>query len=206
MSSNANLRLPVYSIDTLRVGVDGGGIRTLVAVPYCPLSCRYCINDYCHNITEMELEYFTADELYNNVNRYRLYYLSSGGGVTFGGGEPLLYENFLLYFCEKYASQFSICIETSLNVKTEHLEKIVKLADLLIVDIKDMNPVIYKAYTGHDNSEQIKNLDIIKRYPDKAMIRIPHIKDYNIDADVRNSKEIIKKYGFTNIEEFTYFA
>src|SRR5574344_2221516 len=72
-----------------RIGVDGAGVTTLVAFHGCPLSCKYCLNPQALSPKRV-WKRFTPEELFHKVKKDDLYFRATGGGVTFGGGEPLL--------------------------------------------------------------------------------------------------------------------
>ena len=73
-----------------RIGVDGEeGVTTLVAFHGCPLRCQYCLNPKALSSNGVWKRY-TPEELYNHVKQDDLYFRATGGGVTFGGGEPLI--------------------------------------------------------------------------------------------------------------------
>ena len=72
-----------------RIGVDGAGVTTLVAFHGCPLRCKYCLNPKALSLNGVWKRYI-PEELYNHVKQDDLYFCATGGGVTFGGGEPLI--------------------------------------------------------------------------------------------------------------------
>lgn len=72
-----------------RIGVDGAGVTTLVAFHGCPLRCKYCLNPKALSLNGV-WKRFIPEELYNHVKQDDLYFRATSGGVTFGGGEPLL--------------------------------------------------------------------------------------------------------------------
>ena len=76
--------------------------------------------------------------------------------------------------------------------------------DHWIVDIKDMNPEIYKAYTGMDNDNVISNLQYLLNNNANITVRVPLIPGFNTEQDIENSIEALQKMGFTDIERFTY--
>lgn len=198
------INIPIIVISNLRMGLDGGGVRSLIIANGCLLSCRYCLNDFCHYYPENRLKNYSVDELYKDVSKYKLYYLATNGGITFGGGEPLLYYDFILKFCNEHANDFSINIETSLNVNIPNLEKIAELINCFIVDIKDMNPEIYKKYTGLNNDLVLCNLKRLEPFSHKVILRVPRIPCYNRDEDVKNSIEQLKKMGYNRFDIFNY--
>ena len=75
---------------------DGQGITTLIAGAGCPLNCRWCINKRL--LREATAEAVTAEELLERVKTDDLYFRATGGGITFGGGEPLLHASFMRRF------------------------------------------------------------------------------------------------------------
>ena len=89
----------IMSISRLRMGTDGKGVSTLVAFFGCPLHCKYCINDFCHKKKGCDESVprgaYTPEQLIKILRKDELYYRMSGGGVTFGGGEPLLQSLFI---------------------------------------------------------------------------------------------------------------
>ena len=100
----------------------------------------------------------TPQELYENVSVDNLYFLATGGGVTFGGGEPPLYGELIHDFCRIVPQEWNICIETSLNTGHNHMEKLLPHIAHWHIDIKDMDDRIYRKYTGKSNEQVIENL------------------------------------------------
>ena len=149
---------------------------------------------------------YTPESLYQEVKIDQLYFLATKGGVTFGGGEPLLQVGFIKEFRELCGPQWSIVAESSLNVPFANLETLDPVLDGYIIDIKDMNPDVYKAYTGKDNAIVVQNLQWIleRKGADKIKVRIPHIKDFNTDDNVKKSIETIREMGFADLDEFEY--
>lgn len=196
----------LIGISRHRIGVDGTGVTTLVAFHGCPLHCKYCLNPKALSV-EGIWKKFTPFELYNYVRLDDLYFRATCGGVTFGGGEPLISCKEILQFhkiCMKEGHIWKINIETSLNVPKAFVEVLEGFVDHWIVDIKDMNPKIYKAYTGADNAQVIENLQHLINNKTKITVRVPLIPAFNTEADVDNSITILHKMGVRDIDRFTY--
>ena len=187
-----------------RLTTDGAGVTTLVAFSGCPLRCKYCLNKVSWEAEKGRL--YSPEQLFEEVKIDQLYFLATQGGVTFGGGEPLLQVEFIKDFRELCGRQWQILAETSLNVPLENVKALDPVLDGYIVDIKDMNPDIYEAYTGKNNALTISNLEWLLQYrdPNSIMVRVPHILDFNTDEDVARSKEQLKMMGAVDVEEFTY--
>jgi len=188
-----------------RMATDGVGVTTLAAFWGCPLSCRYCLNP--QSLTETAaVRVYTAEALYNLVKIDELYFLATGGGITFGGGEPCLYPDFIQEFRTLCGTAWNITIETSLNVPLEKVKALYSAVDCYIVDIKDINQKIYKSYTGKDNRLPIANLKwlIEQGKADKIRVRIPLIPNFNTEADNKRTISALNELGITEIENFTY--
>lgn len=84
----------IMGISRLRMGTDGIGITTLVTFYGCPLNCVYCLNPQCRDKNTVRAEYSPV-ELMKIIKIDDIYFRMTDGGVTFGGGEPLLYSNFI---------------------------------------------------------------------------------------------------------------
>ena len=149
---------------------------------------------------------YTPESLFEEVKIDQLYFLATHGGITFGGGEPLLQKEFIKEFRALCGTQWQIVVETSLHVPSETVQEMNEIVDGYIVDIKDMNPRIYLDYTGKENALVLKNLEWILQHGDakRIKVRVPHIPEYNTDEDVAKSVEILKKMGVVGIDEFNY--
>ena len=135
-----------------------------------------------------------------------LYFLATGGGVTFGGGEPLLYPDFLAEFRRVCGESWHLCAETSLNVPWEHVRKAAECIDVFYVDVKDTNPDIYRRYTGQENAQVLENLKKLTDMvgSDRIIVRLPLIPDYNTDEDRAGSQSLLTAMGLTQFDLFTY--
>lgn len=191
-----------------RIGVDGTGVTTLVAFHGCPLNCKYCLNPQALS-PEGVWKRFSPEELFRAVSKDDLYFRATGGGVTFGGGEPLIsYKEILLFsnICMSHDKKWRINIETSLNVPKRLVEMMKGVVNHWIVDIKDMNPIIYKAYTEKDIGLVIDNLQYLTKNNSKITVRVPHIPGFNTASDVEKSISSLQEMGITDIERFTYIV
>ena len=188
-----------------RLGRDGKGVTTLAAFHGCPLHCRYCLNPRCLDANARVLRH-TPESLYQQLLIDDLYFVATGGGVCFGGGEPLLRPDFILRFHELCADRWKITVETSLNVPLASLQAVHPVINQYIIDIKDANDQIYQAYTGKSNVQVWENLRWLAQHADPAhvTIRTPQIPMFNTTEDVECSIVKIKELGFSRIDRFTY--
>ena len=198
---------PFIAINRHRLTTDGEGVTTLVAFHGCPLHCEYCLNAQCLQADGVWCR-LTPGELYSEVEIDDLYFVATGGGICFGGGEPLLRSDFIKAFAEIMNPEWKLTIETSLNVPLENVKKVASLVQMWYVDIKDMNPNIYKAYGCKENKQVVSNLQWLAAngYADKVIIRLPLIPEYNTDEDRQQSQQQLEKMGFTNFDKFNYIV
>ena len=196
---------PLYGISRLRFNVDGTGVRTLVCFRGCPLNCRYCLNYGSRDITD-DCKVISTDELIEELSVDSLYFQATNGGVTFGGGEPLLYADFIREFINKANNNWNYWIETSLNVPYENIELIKDRIDKFIIDIKSINNSIYRSYTDMDNGVVIYNLKrlINDVGTDRIIVRVPYIEGYTTRSNQQDSANYIMNLGIDNIDMFDY--
>ncbi|ROT18061.1 radical SAM protein [Muribaculaceae bacterium Isolate-110 (HZI)] len=198
-------RAKIIGIARHRLSTDGDGVTTLVAFHGCPLRCRYCLNPQSLGDSGRFRDY-SPEQLYAETRIDELYFIATNGGVTFGGGEPCLRPQFIREFRELCGSAWQLNLETSLNVPTSNIEALLPVVNTLIIDIKDMNPDIYRDYTGQNNALVLENLRLIAdtgRQSD-CIVRIPLIPGYNTDIDRENSRKALEALGFTRFDLFTY--
>ena len=203
----SEITAPFIAINRHRLTTDGEGVTTLVGFHGCSLHCEYCLNAQCLQADGVWCR-LTPGELYSEVEIDDLYFVATGGGICFGGGEPLLRSDFIKAFAEIMNPEWKLTIETSLNVPLENVKAIVSLVQMWYVDIKDMNPDIYKAYGCNENKQVISNLQWLAAngYADKVIIRLPLIPEYNTDEDRQQSQQQLEEMGFTNFDKFNYIV
>jgi pyruvate formate lyase activating enzyme len=205
MTDKSIITAPVISFSRLRMETDGEGITTLVCFHGCPLRCKYCLNPFSFD-SKTKRKNETPLSLYESVKKDELYFLATGGGVTFGGGEPLLYPDFLEEFRLCCGEKYHLCAETSLNVPAENVYIAAECIDTFYVDCKDTNPSIYKSYTGKDNKNMLENLKILLSLVggERIVVRVPLIREFNTEQDREKSVALLSEMGITQFDLFEY--
>ncbi|MBE6672401.1 MAG: radical SAM protein [Ruminococcaceae bacterium] len=199
------VKRPFFAVARHRIGVDGKGVTTLCTFHGCPLRCKYCLNPQGLR-PDTACKLYSPKELYDTVKIDELYFLATGGGVTFGGGEPLLNPDFIKEFRALCGSAWHLTAETSLNVPKDNVRSAAQSLDEFIVDIKDTNPEIYLSYTGRSNERVLSNLKLLLTLtgPDRITVRVPKIPNYNTDKDIAKSKALLAQMGIVNFNCFDY--
>ena len=142
----------------------------------------------------------------NRVKIDDLYYRATGGGITFGGGEALLHAEFIRRFRELCPRDWRIAVETSLAVSPEALSAALGAVDEYIVDCKDLNPLRYTSYTGGDAALMENNLRrlLSSVNPDRVLVRVPVIPEYNTPKDQVENADLLQKMGVKRLDLFSY--
>ena len=199
---------------------DGKGIRTTVFFKGCPLKCEWCHNPECIGFKPEQLFYpekcigcglcekgcysgarvtcgkeMTAEEVLAEVLLDKPYY-TSGGGVTFSGGEPFAQPEFLkecVKLCK--ANGISVAVETSLIY---YNEEILKELDFVMADFKIYNDDLHKKYVGVSNQTIINNFKKLNGLGVPIIARTPVIPEIE-----QNIPEISKfLYSLENVKEY----
>ena len=145
----------IHSIETFG-SVDGPGVRFVTFLKGCHMRCQFCHNPDTWDINGGETR--TADELLSQALRYKTYW-KKGGGITVSGGEPLLQIDFLIEFINKAKSKgVHVTLDTSGNPFTREepffskFNELMKVTDLVMLDIKQIDEEKHKILTGWSNS------------------------------------------------------
>lgn len=143
------------------------------------LNCLYGALSWCG-------EYKTAEEVIDEVATDQPFYINSGGGITLSGGEALLQPEFateILSGCKQIG--ISTAIETAGNVPWENMAHVLPFVDVMIHDIKFMDPDKHKTWTGVDNLRILENYQkAYESFPKiQYLVRTPIIPGINDDLD-----------------------
>ena len=183
----------IHSVETGGM-VDGPGIRYVVFFAGCSLRCKYCHNPDTWKTSSGHLT--TVEELIRDIKKYKSYLKHSGGGVTITGGEPFVQPDFLAeLLAECKANGFHTVLDTSGHGDATSAENALKHTDLLLLDIKTINPTVYKDLTGGDLNRTLEVLKISEALKVPAWVRFVLIPGYtdNFD-DIRKLAEYLRPF------------
>ncbi len=135
----------------------------------------------------------TVADVMKEVERDRIYYRRSGGGMTLSGGECLMQPDFA-YALLKEAHERGIdtAIETAGYVPRDTVEKVLPYIDTVLMDIKHMDSAKHKAYTTRENEPILENAKYIAAHAKQLIIRVPTIPTFN---DTEEEIEAIAKFA-----------
>lgn len=148
---------------------------------------------------------YTSDELYEKLIKNKKFYQSSGGGVTFSGGEPLLQAEFVLSVLEKLNDKIHRCIQTSGSCDRAVFSEILKETDLFLFDFKLIEAERLKKYTNADSKTVYDNFDLLYQSGVPFIIRIPLIPTVtDTKENILDIIKLLKYYHITYAEALPY--
>lgn len=134
--------------------------------------------------TELSGQEQTVAELLEIIEKERPFFDQSGGGVTFSGGEPLLYPEFLCEILDACGQRnIHRCIDTAGLVKTDVLLHVARRTDLFLFDLKHIDSAKHRQWTGVGNELILHNLQTLAESGAAIHIRIPLIRGVNADIE-----------------------
>lgn len=170
--------------------------------------CGSCVEACPHEAREICGREMLVSEVFEEILRDKAFYQSSGGGVTFSGGECMLQLDFLyelLMRCRD--SNIHTAVDTAGNVPWSSFEKVLPFTDLFLFDIKAITPELHKKYTGVDNSLLLNNLVSLLNHEAEVWIRIPVIHGVNdTEEEMLKFKKYLSKKKVERVELLPYHA
>lgn len=224
----------IFSVQRYAI-FDGPGIRTTVFFKGCPLRCAWCHNPESQSFAEEELFYpercvhcgrcregcprdarqtvgasYEPEALLRLLLRDRAFYESSGGGVTFSGGEVMAQdEEYLLALLRPLQRQgVSVAIDTCGHAPYARFEAILSYISLFLYDIKAMDADLHRRYTGADNFLILENAHRLCRAGARLNARVPVIPGVNAeDGEMRAiARFVAEKMGGCPVSLLPYHA
>ncbi len=149
----------------------------------------------------------TTEEILKEIIKDKMFYDASGGGVTFSGGECMLYPDFLCEILRKSKENgIHTAVDTAGNVPWEHFEKIMPYTDMLLYDVKCANDELHKRCTGVSNKLILENLHrLSSEFKGDIIIRVPVIGGVNDSAEeVTKISDILHNIKYKSVELLPY--
>lgn len=174
--------------DALRLTSEG----ILTDTGLCDL-CGICADVCPTKAMEMSGKKISVDEILKVIRRETVMMDQSEGGATISGGEPMMQSDFLIELLDALGREgIHRAVDTTGFSKTETLLEVARRTDLFLYDLKMMDPLRHKKFTGVTNEKILENLRILAESGANINIRIPLIRGVNSDtANIRQSAEFI---------------
>lgn len=168
----------------------------------CGKCCDFCLS----NARELVGKDITVKHLMSEIIKDEVFYEESNGGVTFSGGEPLMYADYLkkvLKFCKD--KDIHTTIDTSGYAPWEQFEKIIDNVELILFDIKHMNNEKHLKYTGVSNTVILENLKKLSEKGSNIYIRMPIIAGVNDDDEnITKAVDFLSKLNIIQVNLLPY--
>ena len=158
--------------------------------------CGKCAEVCPTKAIEMSGKVMSVSEIMDIIEKERIFFDQSGGGVTFSGGEPLVHTKMLIELLDECQKKgIHTAIDTAGNVSTETILKVAQKTDLFLYDVKMMDSLLHKKWIGSGNEQILHNLKLLADTGAHIIIRIPLIggvndTDENIEKTARFISEL----------------
>lgn len=206
-------KIMITDIQHFSVG-NGAGIRTTVFFKGCNLKCPWCHNpetvpfaqtklSYAHlNKTEICGKEMSVAEVLKELTEDKDYYIESGGGVTFSGGEVMLQTEGAVELAKLLQKEgISLIVDTAGNVPYSFFQKINPYTDEYLYDFKTGSPEKMQTIIGGNMERITDNLKSLLQDGKKVRVRIPLIPDFNTaPQSVQEMIECLQKIGIKEVD------
>ena len=189
----------LHSVETFG-SVDGPGVRFVAFLSGCAMRCKFCHNPDTWQMTGEKIE---AKDLLKRALRYKAYW-KNNGGITVSGGEPMLQCKFVTEFFRLAKSEgIHTTLDTSAqpwDKNDENFSQLLKVTDLVILDIKETNDEAHQELTGHTNQNIIEFAHHLSDIGKPMWIRhvlVPGVTDG--EESLKELKQLIK--GLKTVEK-----
>ncbi|CAH2213742.1 trans-4-hydroxy-L-proline dehydratase activase [Tepidibacter aestuarii] len=171
--------------------------------------CSHCENciDFCvNNARELVGKEYSVNELMKEIEKDKVFYEESGGGVTLSGGEVMSQIDFVEQIVKNCKRKgIHVAIDTCGYAPFESYERIIDYVDLFLYDIKLMNSQRHEKYAGKPNELILKNLVMLSERGANINLRIPLIQGINCDDEnIENMLKFIKNLNISSINLLPY--
>lgn len=157
-------------------------------------NCGKCTEVCLTGARTMVGKVVTVSEVMKEVRKDMAFYSASGGGVTLTGGEPVTQLDFslqLLKACRE--DRIHTAIETCGYTEWTELEVLLPHTDMILFDLKEMDPMKHQNFTGVSNEKILENIEKLSRRRCAMIIRIPLVRGYNDDVENIHSAALFSK-------------
>lgn len=163
--------------------------------------CFLCVKTCKYGALEKVGVEITASELIEAIKQDRPFFTRSKGGITLSGGEPLSLPDFTketFRLCKEEG--ISTCLDTCGYGKPEDLEKILEYTDLVLLDMKHMDPNKHKEWTGVSNELILNNAELMAK-EHYVRISLPLIPEINDSVEnIKKTIDFAKSLGIKHID------
>lgn len=189
------MQIRVHSYESMGT-FDGPGLRFVVFLQGCPFRCLYCANpDTIDPVGESKLT--DPDYIVEQAVSMKPFF-GKRGGITFSGGEPTMQAKALVPLCRRLKEAgIHICIDSNGGIWNEDVEELFRLADLILLDVKEINPTRHQHITARDNARTLQTAAWLEAHAHPFWLRyvlVPGLSDFT--EDLQALGEHFKEYRY----------
>ena len=165
--------------------------------------CGKCAEVCPTKAIEMSGKMMSVPEIMEVIEKERIFFDQSGGGVTFSGGEPLIHAKILIELLDDCGKRgIHRAVDTAGHVKTETLLEVARHTDLFLYDLKMMDTGQHEQWTGVKNDLILHNLKALAEAGAHIIIRIPLVGGVNdYEDNIRQTAEFLASLPGKGMEE-----
>ncbi len=192
MTNKAKHTINIHSYESMGT-FDGPGLRLVVFLQGCYFRCLYCANPdtiNCHGGIVTDIEEIVRMAVSQKP------FFGKKGGVTFSGGEPTVQAKALIPLVERLHEEgIHVCLDTNGGVWNEHVETLLGMVDLVMLDVKEFNDERHQALTGMSNEKTLKVAAWLEENQRPFWLRYVLVPGYSdFEEDIRAMGEHFKEY------------
>ena len=184
--------IKVHSYESMGT-YDGPGLRLVVFLQGCPFRCLYCANP--DTISGEGGKPTETEEIVKMAVSQKPFF-GRRGGVTFSGGEPTVQAKALSpIFDRLHEEGINICLDTNGGIWNSDVEELLGKTDLVLLDMKQINPERHMNLTGRSNEQTLKTAQWLEEHEKPFWLRyvlVPGISDF--EEDIRALGEHFRNY------------
>lgn len=185
--------LKVHSYESMGT-YDGPGLRLVVFLQGCNFRCLYCANPDTID-SKGESKKTSIEEITRMAINQRPFF-GKKGGVTFSGGEPTFQAKDLIPLVKELKNQnIHVCLDSNGSIWNEHVEELMNLVDLVLLDVKQINNEKHLFLTERNNGQTLKTAEWLEKNGKPFWMRYVLVPGYsNAEKDIRTLGEHFKNY------------
>ena len=190
--NSSTQKINIHSYESMGT-FDGPGLRLVVFLQGCYFRCLYCANPdtiNCHGGIVTDIEEIVRMAVSQKP------FFGKKGGVTFSGGEPTVQAKALIPLVERLHEEgIHVCLDTNGGVWNEHVETLLEMVDLVMLDVKEFNDERHQTLTGMSNEKTLKVAAWLEDHQRPFWLRYVLVPGYSdFEEDIRAMGEHFKEY------------
>lgn len=186
------MTINVHSYESMGT-FDGPGLRLVVFLQGCNFQCLYCANP--DTIAAKGGTVTGPEEIVRMAISQRPFF-GKRGGITFSGGEPTFQAKALVPLFQQLKEEgIHICLDSNGGLWNEHVEKLLTLTDLVLLDVKEANCDRHQSLTGRSNEQTLRTASWLEEHQKPFWMRYVLVPGYSdFEEDIRLLGETLGQY------------